>query len=93
MSYLDIEAGSLVFSNAGRDKNGMFLVLEVCGEYCFIADGRSRKSEKPKRKKIKHLTCTGETAASLKSKIDSGEKPTNTEIRKSLKEYAEQIGC
>lgn len=90
---MDIEAGSLVFSNAGRDKKDLFLVLEVCGEYCFIADGRRRKAEKPKKKKIKHLTDTGKTAATLKSKLDSGEKPTNTEIRKSLKGYAEQIGC
>ncbi len=91
MSYLDVQAGSLVFSEAGRDKDGLFVVLSRQGEYCFIADGRSRRVEKPKKKKLKHLRSAGATA-SLKSKTDLGETPTNSEIRKSIKEYAEKTG-
>ena len=89
---MDVEAGSLVFSEAGRDKGGLFLVLERQGEYCFIADGRGRKAENPKKKKLKHLRSAGETISSLKSKIDIGDRPTNTEIRKSIREFADRIG-
>ena len=89
---MDVDTGSLVFSEAGRDRDGLFLVLEKQGEYCFIADGRGRRAEKPKKKKLKHLRSTGETAASLKSKIELGEKPTNTEIRNCIREFAEKTG-
>ena len=88
---MDVEAGSLVFSEAGRDKGGIFLVLDRQGEYCFIADGKGRKAENPKKKKLKHLRSAEETIASLKSKIEVGERPTNTEIRKSIKEFADRI--
>ena len=87
---MDIEAGSLVFSVAGRDKGGLFIVLRRQGEYCFIANGRGRRVEKPKKKKLKHLKGVGEITASLKSKIELGEMPTNTEIKKSIREYTEK---
>ena len=89
---MDVEAGSLVFSEAGRDKDGLFLVLGRQGEYCFIANGRGRKAENPKKKKLKHLRSAGETISSLKSKIESGETPTNSEIRKGIKEFADRTG-
>lgn len=52
--------GSVVKSAAGRDKNRFFVVLalEEDGVYAYIADGRLRKTEKPKKKKLIHLRPT-----------------------------------
>jgi len=50
-----IGAMSFVFSIAGRDSGRLFLVTEVAGDYALIADGKLRRLEKPKRKKIRHL--------------------------------------
>ena len=51
--------GSIVKSAAGRDKNRFFVVLalEDVG-FAYIADGRLRKTEKPKKKKLIHLRPT-----------------------------------
>lgn len=55
---MKLQKGSVVRAAAGRDCGGFFAVTELQEEYCFIADGRSRKLEKPKRKNIKHIRLT-----------------------------------
>ncbi|MGI6152064.1 MAG: RNA-binding protein [Christensenellales bacterium] len=48
--------GRVAVSKAGRDKGRAFIVLERAdGDHVLIADGKLRKIEKPKRKKLKHL--------------------------------------
>ena len=56
---MKINVGSVVKANAGRDGGGLFLVVATEGNYCFIANGKSRKLAKPKRKNMKHLSPTG----------------------------------
>ncbi len=50
--------GQLVTSLAGRDKTILFAVLKVEGEYIYLADGRNRKTETPKKKKTMHIAKT-----------------------------------
>ena len=87
---MDIVAGSLVYSAAGRDKGLEFLVLSVEGNICYIADGRLRKAENPKKKKLKHLVGTNKISSGLKEKLLEGDAPTNSEIRKFLKLLKEE---
>lgn len=47
--------GRPVMSLAGRDKDGYFCVIGTEGEHLLLADGRHRKVDHPKRKKLKHL--------------------------------------
>jgi ribosomal protein L14E/L6E/L27E len=53
-----MEKGRVVKSLAGRDKGGFFVVVQFDGEFCFLADGKLRKLESPKRKKLKHVCVT-----------------------------------
>lgn len=76
---MEIQAGSLVYSKAGRDKTNLLLVLSVDGEYAYVADGKLRTVEKPKKKKLKHLQKTN-------TKVDISE-PKNFEVRNILAEY------
>ena len=58
--------GSIAVSTAGRDKDKVFIIVGVLDEdYVLIADGRSRKIEKPKKKKLKHLRICCETDGEL----------------------------
>ena len=50
---MDIVKGSVVRAKAGRDKDKFFVVLQTDGEYALIADGKRRRVEHPKRKKLK----------------------------------------
>lgn len=48
--------GRLVVSLAGRDKGSVLLIIGVCDDgTVLLADGRRRKVERPKRKKLRHL--------------------------------------
>lgn len=52
------EKGLVVKAKSGRDKNRFFVVISCDGEYAYIADGKTRRLECPKRKNVKHLFTT-----------------------------------
>lgn len=56
--------GRLVLSTAGHDKGTVLCVLHQDGEFVYLADGRRRKVQKPKRKKLKHIELINKTAYS-----------------------------
>lgn len=76
---MDIVKGSIVRAKAGRDKDKFFVVLETDGGYALIADGRRRRVEKPKRKKLIHLAPT--------KTVYKGLVDTNPKIKKILKGF------
>ncbi|MGN0497780.1 MAG: hypothetical protein ACI4F6_01745 [Acutalibacteraceae bacterium] len=55
---MDFERGLVVRAKCGRDKNRFFVVISCEREYAYIADGKTRRLEKPKRKNLKHLFVT-----------------------------------
>lgn len=71
-------------AKAGRDKDGFFIVLDTDAEYAYIADGRRRKVEHPKRKKLIHLAPT--------NTVIEGSFETNPQIKRILKEFIENGG-
>ena len=84
---MSIEKADIIRSLAGRDEGGLFFVLEIDGEYALLADGRGRKLENPKRKKLRHLCLDGVTDCRAAEKIRAGERITNSELRRALAEY------
>ena len=78
---MDFVRGLIVRASAGRDKGGFFAVLAAGDDgYALICDGRRRRLEHPKRKKVKHLFPTSAVLA-------EGSMQTNREIRKALAAY------
>ncbi len=55
---MDIVKGSVVRAKAGRDRGGYFVVLDFDGRFAYIADGKRRKVEAPKKKNPLHLEPT-----------------------------------
>lgn len=47
--------GNLAKSLAGHDRNQIFVIVKEEGEYVYVADGRGKTLEKPKRKNKKHV--------------------------------------
>ena len=79
-----MSVGDIVLALAGRDEGRLFAVIAVDGEnYALIADGRSRRADKPKRKKIKHLKLAREAAFELKE----NDRLTNDDLRKIMDEH------
>ena len=51
----------LAKSSAGHDKGSWYAVVKQESEFVYIADGRRRKLESPKKKNIKHVEITRKT--------------------------------
>ena len=88
---MEIAKSDIVRSDAGRDKGKLFAVLAVEGEYLLLADGKGRKVEHPKRKKRRHVLFVASDDTRLADKIKSNEKITNSELRRTLAAYREEV--
>lgn len=87
---MDVCIGSVVISKAGRDKGRNFVVVAMEGEFVYLCDGDLRKSDSPKKKKLKHLAVTNTVCDYIGDKIKGNKKVTNTEIRRALAEFCEK---
>ncbi len=81
---MDIYPGAIVYATAGRDKDRFFVVTAVEGDYAFISDGRTRKVDVPKKKKLKHLKGTKLFSEDLRSKLSDNQIISNSMIRKEI---------
>ena len=70
---MDITVGTIAYSKAGHDKHNMFIVLKVENGYAYIADGDTRKAEKPKKKKLIHLQKTNYVYENISENIENFE--------------------
>ena len=55
MTDRSIQINMLAVSKAGHDKGCTFAVIGEEDNYYFLADGRTRRLEKPKKKKKMHV--------------------------------------
>ncbi|HHV46304.1 MAG TPA: hypothetical protein GXX53_05355 [Tissierellia bacterium] len=91
-STKDITVGQVVKSRAGRDKGNIFLVLEIIDDkHVLIVDGDTRRLDKPKKKKIKHLIVYNTVLSEFKEKIDGDVKINNAYVRKLLEPFKESF--
>lgn len=58
---MEFTSGMVVISSAGHDCGHWFAVTGADERYVFIADGKERKLDSPKRKNKKHIRKTGLT--------------------------------
>lgn len=80
--------GKVVYSKAGRDKDRFFIIVgKLNDEYVYISDGSLRLTQKPKKKKIKHLSFTTILAEEIRESILSGNTINNSLIRKFLQSH------
>ncbi len=83
-----IQVGQVVKSKSGRDKGRVFLVYEILNEdYVLIVDGDLRKVDKPKKKKIKHLSFYNKVLPEINYRKDNNFSVKNAYIRKLLEPY------
>ena len=88
---MDISKSDIIESLAGRDKGKLFYVIETEENFVLIADGRGRKLENPKRKKLKHVRRVSRTETRVALKIRNGDKVLNSELRRDLATFGQQF--
>ena len=88
---MEIHKSDIVLSEAGRDKGMLFFVIDTDGVYVSLANGKERKLETPKRKKLRHVRLVLRPDSSVAVKIRSGEPILNSELRRELAVLSQTI--
>ena len=82
----EIYIGDLVKSIAGRDRNEIFLVVDVKDNFAFIVNGKARKVNSPKKKNIKHLERLNVTPlVGVIQKLHANQIVGNLSLKKAIK--------
>ena len=87
----NIRISDVVISIAGRDRGEWFYVIDEDPIYLFLANGKDRTMDKPKRKKRKHVQKVLRSETRVAGKILSGDKVLNGELRRDLAFLARQM--
>lgn len=80
---MELRRGQVVRSKAGRDQGSLMAVLETEASWAVLADGGRRPLERPKRKKLMHLSPT-------KRLLAPDALTTNRKLRAALREAGGQ---
>ena len=73
--------GRVVISKRGRDRGKRFVITGFQDEdLVLIADGKLRKVEKPKKKKMKHLLFTDDRLEDVRESLDKGRDLVNAHV-------------
>ncbi len=84
-STREVAIGQFVKSKAGRDKDRIFIITDIIDEvYVIVADGDLRKVEKPKKKKIKHLSKYNLISEEIDKRKKEDKKITNLVLRREI---------
>ena len=80
----DINISDVVVSTTGRDQGNWFYVIAEDQTYLFLANGKDRTLDKPKRKKRKHVQKVLRSETRVAEKLRCGDKVLNGELRRDL---------
>ena len=80
----DIMISDVVVSTAGRDAGEWFYVIAQDPTYLYLANGKDRPLDKPKRKKRRHIQKVLRSETRVAEKLRHGDKVLNSELRRDL---------
>ena len=80
----DINISDVVVSTTGRDAGNWFYVINEDPVFLYLANGKDRTLEKPKRKKRKHVQKVLRSETRVAEKLRHGDKVLNGELRRDL---------
>ena len=81
---MEVRKTDIAMALAGREKGKLFLTLDVSDSCVILANGKSRKAERPKRKNKKHVSYVCAGVGPAVEKLRCGEKAADSEIRRTL---------
>ncbi len=81
--------GNIVFSKCGHDKGKIFVVINQDDSYYYLADGRYRLIDRPKKKNFKHVQFTNYSCSELLPLLLNN-SCSDLDIRNSIKKFEER---
>ena len=87
----NIHISDVVVSTAGHDQGEIFYVVSTDDQFLFLANGKDRTLDKPKRKKRKHVQKVLRSETRVVEKLLRGDKVLNSELRRDLAFHAKEM--
>lgn len=85
---MKLQRFEVVESTAGRDEGTIYLIKEILDDqYVLLIDGKTKKIDSPKKKKVKHVKQIGAVETELNLIFDDKSKINDGVIRKILKKF------
>lgn len=88
---MNFERGQIVRSRAGHDEGNLFCVMDVDGDFLLLADGKTRKTDSPKRKRRKHVALAGKSKHPAMEALSSGKPMLDSELRRVLAVFRDEF--
>ena len=77
--------GCFATSIAGHDHNNIYVIIDADDEYVYLVDGKIRKGNNPKKKKLKHVQLIKRTDDTIRGKNYLKEGLSNEDIKYAIK--------
>ena len=72
-------------SIAGHDHNNIYVIIDADDEYVYLVDGKIRKVNNPKKKKLKHVQLIKRTDDTITGRINNNVALSNEDIKYAIK--------
>ena len=70
---------------AGHDHNNIYVIIDADDEYVYLVDGKIRKVNNPKKKKLKHVQLIKRTDDTITGRINNNVALSNEDIKYAIK--------
>ena len=87
----NLNISDVVVSTAGHDQGEIFYVIGMDDQFLYLANGKDRTLDKPKRKKRKHVQKVLRSETRVVEKLIRGDKVLNSELRRDLAFHAKEM--
>ena len=87
----NMNISDVVVSTAGHDQGEIFYVIDMDDQFLYLANGKDRTLDKPKRKKRKHVQKVLRSETRVVEKLLRGDKVLNSELRRDLAFHAKEM--
>lgn len=81
------QIGDYVSSLCGRDAGCLYIISDIQNDYVFLVDGKGKTIDKPKKKKMKHITSMNKNCSILAEKFANNKIVYDSELRKWIRNF------
>ena len=79
--------GKLAISKSGHDKDSIYVIIKEEAANVYLADGRLKTVDKPKKKNKKHIQIIKKLPKEITEMLPTDREFRNEEIKRAIKLY------
>mgnify|MGYP005797037901 FL=1 len=81
----ELQTGMYARSLAGHDKGKLYIIIALDENYVYLADGKQRTIDHPKKKRFRHIQPDCHVDSRIQEKLNSSRKLRDEEIKRAIK--------